>query len=323
MIVSSLHTVRDSSVRSRGINPVKRLASAIVLGYLRLAPFERGKWRLMRIFGPSLLVELEPRLFIRPLGLSAVEVGIIRRGMFEPETVQAFAALLAPGMTVMDIGANIGQFTLVAAARVGATGRVHAFEPTPELAAQILSNLELNGLENVYVNEVAVSEVAGRAILHFSEPDDPGENSIVNLAPCARALQVPTITLDEYVASHGIGRVDVIKMDIEGAEMPALRGARELLSGDDSPVLVPECHPRTLAFTGQTPDDMLRLLSSYGYSLYPIAVYSQHTPDPYLNGIAAKPGHFAKFPDLRRWQQRPLSSWDPAILKSFEYLPLN
>jgi hypothetical protein len=57
--------------------------------------------------------------------------------MFEPETVRAFAALLAPGMSVMDIGANVGQFTLMAAARVGATGQVHAFEPTHELAAEI------------------------------------------------------------------------------------------------------------------------------------------------------------------------------------------
>jgi FkbM family methyltransferase len=311
-------------VRSRRhrVSRASRLASSVVLGYLRHAPLERGKWRLMRFFGPSLLAELEPGLFIRPIGLSAVDVGIIRRGMFERETVHAFAALLAPGMTVMDIGANIGQFTLVAAARVGATGRVHAFEPTPELAAHILNNVELNGLENVAVNEIAVSEVAGRAILHFSEPGDPGENSIFNLAPCARALEVSTITVDEYVAGRGIGRVDALKMDIEGAEMPALRGARKLLSDDEPPVLILECHPKTLAFTGQNPDDMLSLLSSYGYSLYPIAVYSQHTPDPYLNGIAAKPGHFDKFPALRRCQQQPLSSWDPAILKSFEYLPL-
>jgi FkbM family methyltransferase len=322
MVTSSLHPARHSSVRRRGINPVQRLASALILGYLRHAPLERGKWRLMRFFGPSLLVELEPGLFMRPLGLSAVEVGIIRRGMFEPETVSAFAALLAPGMTVMDIGANVGQFTLVAAGRVGPNGCVHAFEPTPELAAHILSNLELNGLENVAVNEIAVSEVAGRAMLHFSEPGDPGENSIVNFVPGVRAIEVPTVTLDGYVASRGIGRVDVIKVDIEGAEMSALRGARVLLSGDDSPVLVLECHPKTLAFTGQSPDDMLTLLSSYGYSLYPIAVYSQHTPDPYLNGIAAKSTHFDKFPVLRRWQQRPISSWAPALLKTFKYLPV-
>ena len=161
------------------------MASAAILGYLRHVPWERGKYRLVRLFGRSLLVELEPGLFIRPLGLSAVEVGIIRAGMFEPETVRAFAALLAPGMTVLDVGANVGQFTLIAARRVGPTGRVHAFEPTPELVAHVFRNLELNGLDNVVVNEVAVSETAGHAVLHLVEADDPGENSIVNPSPGA------------------------------------------------------------------------------------------------------------------------------------------
>ena len=138
----------------------------------------------------------------------------------------------------MDVGANVGQFTLVAARRVGPSGRVHAYEPTPELAAHILRNLELNGLENVAVNAVAVSDVAGRASLHFVELDDPGENSIVNPSPGTRTLEVPTVTLDGYLAEHAVGTVSVIKMDIEGAEMPALLGARNLLSGDDSPVLV-------------------------------------------------------------------------------------
>lgn len=294
----------------------------MLLGYLRYAPLERGKYRLMRLVGPSLLVELEPGLFIRPLGLSAVEVGIIRKGMFEPETVRAFAALLAPGMTVMDVGANVGQFTLVAARRVGPSGRVHAYEPTPELAAHILRNLELNGLGNVAVNAVAVSDMAGRASLHFVELDDPGENSIVNPSPGTRTLEVPTVTLDGYLAEHAVGTVSVIKMDIEGAEMPALLGARNLLSGDDSPVLVLELNPKTLAYSGHGPGDFLALLASFGYDFYPIASYSLHTHDPYMNGIAAKPEHRDRFPALRRWQQQPLSNWDPFVMRTFTYFPL-
>jgi FkbM family methyltransferase len=321
-MISTLEKPRDSRGRRRRVNPLARLASAAILGYLRHVPLERGKYRLMRLFGPSLLVELEPGLFIRPLGLSAVEVGIIRRGMFEPETVRAFAALLAPGMTVLDVGANVGQFTLVAARRLGPTGRVHAFEPTPELVAHVLSNLELNGLDNVVVNEVAVSDATGHAVLHLVEADDPGVNSIVNRSPGARTLEVPTVSLDDYLAERGVGPVDVIKIDIEGAEMPALRGARDLLTGDDSPVLVLEFHPTTLGYSGHSPDDLLGLLNSNGYAFYPIAVYSLHTHDPYLNGIAAKPDHFDRFPALRRWQQRPLTTWDPALLATLTCPPL-
>ena len=104
--------------------------------------------------------------------------------------------------------------------------------------------------------------------------------------------------------------------------MPAFRGARDLLSSEDSPVLVLEFHPTTLRYSGHSPDDMLGLLNSYGYAFYPIAVYSLHTHDPYLNGIAAKPGHINRFPALRRWQQRPLASWDPALLKTLTCPPL-
>jgi FkbM family methyltransferase len=251
-----------------------------------------------------------------------VDVDIMRRGTFEPETLHAFAALLAPGMTVLDIGANVGLFTVVAARRVGPTGRVHAFEPTPELAAHISSNLELNDLGNVAVNELAISDSDGHATLHFAEPNDPGENSIVNCTPGVRTLKVATVTIDDYIGRCRVGRVDVIKMDIEGAEMAALRGGPKLLSGDNSPVLVLEFHPSTLAYGGHSPDDLLGLLASYGYAFYPIAAYSVQTHDPYMNGIGAKPDHVDRLPALRRWRQRPLSTWDAGILKALEYIPL-
>ncbi len=305
-----------------GVNPVMKLASAVVLGYLRHAPFERGKYRLMRVLGPSLLIELEPGLFIRPLGLSSLEQEVMLTGNHEPETIQAFAALLAAGMTVIDLGANIGQYTLVAAHRVGPQGRVHAFEPTPSLAEHVRRNLELNGFENATVHAVAVSDAPGRVALHIIEADEPNMNSIINGSSDPKGLEVPTVTLDGFVGEHSLGAVDVIKMDIEGAELQALRGARTLFTGADSPVLVLELNPKTLEYGSHTPDDLLGLLASYGYAFYPITACSLYTHDPFLNGVAAKPGHFDRFPALQRWQQQPLSGWDPGILKTLKYLPL-
>ena len=295
-----------------------RLASSVLLSYLRHSPFERGKWRLMRLVGPSLLIELERGLFIRPLGLSALELELVRTGTHEPETIQAFAALLAPGMTVIDLGANIGQYTLVAARRVGPQGRVHAFEPTPSLAEHVRRNLELNALGNATVHAVAVSDARGRAKLQFVETSEPNMNSIVLDTRANGELVVPTVTLDEFVAEHAVGSVGVIKIDIEGAEMKALHGATGLLTAGDSPVLVLELNPLTLMYTGHSPDDLLRLLGSYGYAFYPIAAYNLQTHDPFLNGVAAKPHHFERFPALKRWQQRPISTWNSSILKALE-----
>jgi FkbM family methyltransferase len=308
--------------RRHRVSRVSRLASSMVLGYLRQSPFERGKWRLMRLVGPSLLVELEPGLYIRPLGLSALERELVRTGTHEPETIQAFAELLAPGMTVIDLGANIGQYTLVAARRVGPQGRVHAFEPTPSLAAHVRRNLELNAFDNATVHAAAVSDARGRAKLQVVETSEPNMNSIVRDIPANGELVVPTVTLDEFAAEHAVGPVGVIKIDIEGAEMKALRGARGLLTAGDSPILVLELNPLTLMYTGHSPDDLLGLLGSYGYAFYPIAVYNVQTNDPFLNGVAAKPHHFERFPALKQWQQRPISTWDSSILRTFKSLPL-
>jgi FkbM family methyltransferase len=263
----------------------------------------------MRSLGPYLQVELEPGLFIMPRSTSVVDVSIMREGAYERETLRAFAALLGRGMVVMDVGANVGQYTLVAAHRVGPEGQVHAFEPTPHLAEQVLRNLRLNALDNATVNAVAVSDAAGTAALHFVEPDDPGENSIVCASPGASSIEVPTITLDGYAAGHGLARVDVIKMDIEGAEPLALRGAAGLLSGGEAPVLVLELNPKTLAHAGTTPDEFLALLASFGYAFHTLAAYSVHTHDPYVNGLAFRPDHLSRFPALRGMGLNPMGTW--------------
>lgn len=113
-------------------------------------------------------------------------------------------------------------------------------------------------------------------------------------------MKVPTITLDQYLAERSIRGIDVMKMDIEGAELLALRGARALLAGEKAPVLVLEVNPRTLALSGNSAEGLLGLLEEFGYAYRPIATYGTHTHDPWTNGIAAKPVHLDRFPALKR-----------------------
>ena len=114
---------------------------------------------------------------------------------------------LAPGMTVFDVGANVGPYALVAARRVGDRGSVHAFEPTPKSAAGLRRNVGLNGLTNVVVNEVAVSDTAGEVNLYLDEESAP-QNSIVSNVAVDRvhrilpSIRVPTVTLDGYAAGR-------------------------------------------------------------------------------------------------------------------------
>jgi FkbM family methyltransferase len=288
--------------RRSGVPLRDRLVSSALLAYMRHTPIERGKWRLMRASLPWLVFEVDPGLYLRPYRPDHVERELIFDGAFEPETLAAFRSLLSPGMTVLDVGANIGLFTLVAAGRVGPLGRVHAFEPTPCLAAHVRGTLALNGLGNVEVNEAAVSDRAGEAVLHVAQADNFGENTILPGAadaPGTAGLRVPTVTLDGYAERHCPGGVDVVKIDIEGAEPLALRGGRRLFSGGRAPVVIVEANPRALAAGGGSADELFGLLRSYGYAPSTIATYGRHTEDPWSNVLAVKPYHADRYPALR------------------------
>jgi FkbM family methyltransferase len=291
--------------RSGRVGFLQRLASAAVLGYVRRFPFERGKYRLMQAATSFLVAPLEPGVYLRVTELNWVEVRVIRDGRYERGTTEVFASLLAPGMTVLDVGANVGAYALVAADRVGERGGVHCFEPGADAAACLRRNVALNGFDNVVVNEVAASDAPGEAVLYI-DTDAPVENSIVasNAGCAAPTVRVPTVTLDGYVAERGLARVDLIKMDIEGAETLGLRGAAGLLAADDAPLLLLELNPKALKRGGSSPEELLGLLRQHGYTYHPVATYNAEA-EPYSNGIAAKPSHWDRFPALARWVGRP------------------
>ncbi|MCA9288851.1 MAG: FkbM family methyltransferase [Phycisphaerales bacterium] len=144
-------------------------------------------------------------------------------GTFEGDKPRRMAERLKPGMTVFDVGANVGYFTLLSARSVGPEGKVFAFEPLTRNLEFLRRHVKLNALDNVAVLDSAVSEHAGTA--HFSS----GENhSMAHLAD-AGEFEVRLIGLDEEIDAGRLPDPNVLKMDIEGAESTALRGAKRML----------------------------------------------------------------------------------------------
>lgn len=166
--------------------------------------------------------------------------------MFEKAECRFITKFLKQRMVFFDIGANLGQYTLLGAQRVGISGQVHSFEPNSRIFGELKFNVELNGLSDICIlNNVAVSDKKGVARLSKYEAGGEvygslGSQDWATNSSIVGYEEVRTITLDSYIKEHNIGHIDLIKMDIEGAELLAIRGAHQLFHQPDAPTIVLE-----------------------------------------------------------------------------------
>lgn len=177
-------------------------------------------------------------------------------GVFEISETRLVQSLLRPGMVFFDVGANIGYYSVIAARLVGSAGAVHAFEPNGAVREALQQNIRLNGLTNVVVHSEAVSDRSGEVTFYESSwaanqgisSMFPGDGRIIQTTVHAR-------TLDEIASSIAPRRIDVIKMDIEGAERLAIQGGARLFQ-DSAPALI---------FEASDLSTLSDLLGSFGY----------------------------------------------------------
>lgn len=183
-------------------------------------------------------------------------------GSWEPEVVRAAREHVAPGMTVLDIGAQSGFYSLLFSRLVGSKGQVVAFEPLPANFRLLEENLLLNGIRNVTVRREAVAEFSGEMNFEF-----PHHVASLVAGPVLEddnqgVMRVKGVSLDDCFLDSG-RPVNVIKMDIEGAEFQALRGARRLIDAWH-PCMIVELH-YTARHTGPHPAAVL--LQEAGYQI--------------------------------------------------------
>lgn len=192
---------------------------------------------------------------------------VIRRdGIWEPLETKLFTEQIEPGDVVIDVGANIGYYTLLAARLVGPTGHVHAFEPEPEAFALLERNVELNGYDNVTLVPKALGQENGRLAL-FLATNNRGDHRVYDPSGRRSSIDVDVVTLDAYLAEHDVDRVDFLKIDTQGAECSILDGARRTIARHSEMALVMELTPHALAELGDDPRGCLKRLLAAGYSL--------------------------------------------------------
>lgn len=185
-------------------------------------------------------------------------------GLYEPEVVHALGEYLRTGDTCLDVGGHVGYLTVLMARMVGPDGKVVTFEPMPDTYRVLEENVRLNHLENVRLERVAVGEGEAVGSLVFEV------NERLAWTPSATAygirgshasISVPVISIDRYVKSAGL-RPRLIKIDVEGAELQVLRGAREILS-ESTPIVIVEVH----GSGGDHENAVLASLKTCGYTV--------------------------------------------------------
>lgn len=250
--------------------------------YCRIIPIHIGKGFLMR-FGRKLMLlgKTTVKLIAESLHGISMEIELPRdagwdvlyfRGTYETGTTKVFEALIRDLDRVFDIGANMGWYSMISA-RLASHGEVHAFEPVPFIFEKFQRNVALNSIGGIRFNNIALGrEKSGSIAIHTFDGLYHGHSSMSTLNRTDYStVHVPMTTLDAYCEEQGIGRIDFIKMDTEGAEMEVLAGAEQLMKGSFPPIWLIELNEETSSAFGYQPREMIEALCSYHpYELFVI-----------------------------------------------------
>lgn len=184
---------------------------------------------------------------------------------YEPKQTQLFLDIISPGNVVLDIGANVGYYTILSSSKVGNKGRVFAFEPNPETFKLLSENVKLNQCSNVTLEKKAISNVVGRVYLDCQR-FNKGDSSISHYKS-DKTLTTESITLDCFVKTYPQVFVDVIKMDIEGSEIMVLNAARTAFNRWKSCKLFIEYNPSSLSRYGGSEKELISLIQNHGFKI--------------------------------------------------------
>lgn len=229
---------------------------------LKPAPLRAVANHILRRLIPAEITLPEGRLHLNPD--DPVVSGALALGVYERQVSARFRAAVHPGMTVVDVGANLGYYAVIALGRSAPNGRVIAFEPDPANHALLVRNLLPFGARAI-ARRQAVTAAPGALTLH-RHPDNKGKHPVLAAPDLDAGISVEAVTLDAALAGLGRPRVDVIKLDVEGAEPLALIGMTETLARQ-RPVMFFECAPVRWARAGFDPVAVLGGLKARGYAL--------------------------------------------------------
>ena len=237
------------------LNPSKVFSKILIEQLAKLKLFRKIAGFLNLYLSPStdFLVEVkENKMYARSLD-RILALYLWKFSLLEDNETQILKKLIKKGMSVFDIGANIGYYTLIFSRLVGKNGRVFSFEPDPENFRLLVKNIKVNKFKNITPVQKAVSNKNGKIILYLCQEHKGNHSIIENFA--WKKIMVESTTLDSFLRT-GI-KPDLIKMDIEGAEYLALLGMKKTLTKNKKIILLTE-------LSSSVPKQLFNLFKSFG-----------------------------------------------------------
>ncbi len=243
-------------------------------------PIKKGKYRL---YQAALRICTEPhrslsvrihdgRRFLVDL-TSKMQEGVFFIGEFETVLTEIMSRLISPGDTCIDVGANFGWYTSLMALHAGPDGEVHSFEPIPATFEKLNeTHRQMGSPANVHLNNFALGDKPGTVEVHVFDSLGTGYASMSGKEGVESSVVECSIeTLDSYLDGHSIARIDMVKVDIEGAELLFLKGASQLFSQRVPPIMMVEMAIATTTNFGYHPNDLLDLIASQAdYQFYAV-----------------------------------------------------
>jgi FkbM family methyltransferase len=193
--------------------------------------------------------------------------GALAFRVYEKSEIAFIRRVCKPGLTMLDIGANVGLYTALAGTQIGPLGKVIAFEPDPESFALLQQTAAANNLVNVQLVQAAASNSDGSALL-FTSSENRGDNRLYHFEMTDGSVLVRTVKLDDYLEDSGISSVDLIKIDVQGYEGIALEGLERTISRSNNLRMLMEFWPDGLRRAGTDPLILLRRLSDLGLKIH-------------------------------------------------------
>ncbi len=275
------HGRPDANSNDEGLEepgPITELYLRLVRLYTYYTPVRKGKFRIY--LGALSYLKTRPRRMLTRIRdgrrfyvdlTTGMQETLFFVGEYERAITEIVSGMINDGDTCIDVGANFGWYSTLMSMQAGASGEVHAFEPVPNTFAELRLNTGLaQHRERIFINNCALGDREGTVTLNLFAGQPTGHASMAAKSfHVAGSYECPMITLDTYMSEKGLERVDLVKVDIEGAELLFLKGARRLFEHDNKPILLMEMAYESTREFGYLPNDLVEHVRKQGeYSFY-------------------------------------------------------